>query len=151
MRILVTANTTIRTKLRTTAGTATAAKICEPVLAMSRFLFPVTGKDVLGMWVGENESAKFVTAQPQPSSKNKAGAKSGSSKFSFCKCRAACPTTAADHVRTCGHSDYALGHKDVLQSRPVKNENTHTASNDWPWPFLQCCRESHWIVPLWGC
>ena len=59
MRILVTANTTIRTKLRTTAGTATAAKICEPVLAMSRFLFPVTGKDVLGMWVGENESAKF--------------------------------------------------------------------------------------------
>ena len=108
-------------------------------------------KDVLGMWVGENESAKFVTAQPQPSSKNKAGAKSGSSKFSFCKCRAACPTTAADHVRTCGHSDYALGHKDVLQSRPVKNENTHTASNDWPWPFLQCCRESHWIVPLWGC
>ena len=48
MRILVTANTTIRTKLRTTAGTATAAKICEPVLAMSRFLFPVTGKDVLG-------------------------------------------------------------------------------------------------------
>ena len=92
-------------------------------------------KDVLGMWVGENESAKFVTAQPQPSSKNKAGAKSGSSKFSFCKCRAACPTTAADHVRTCGHSDYALGHKDVLQSRPVKNGNTHTASNCWPCRF----------------
>ena len=40
MRILDTANTTIRTKLRTTAGTATAAKICGPVSEMSRFLYP---------------------------------------------------------------------------------------------------------------
>ena len=39
MRILDTANTTIRTKLRTTAGTATAAKICGPVSEMSRFLY----------------------------------------------------------------------------------------------------------------
>ena len=44
MRILATANTTTRTKLRTTAGTATAAKICGPVLAMSGYLFPVTGR-----------------------------------------------------------------------------------------------------------
>ena len=41
MRILVTANTTTRTRLQTTAGTATAAKICGPVSAMSRFLFAV--------------------------------------------------------------------------------------------------------------
>ena len=40
MRILDTANTTIRTKLRTTAGTATAAKICGSVSEMSRFLYP---------------------------------------------------------------------------------------------------------------
>ena len=44
MRILATANTTTRTRLRTTAGMATAVKICGPVLAMSRFLFPVTGR-----------------------------------------------------------------------------------------------------------
>ena len=49
--------------------------------------------------------------------------------------QAACPTTAADHLRTRGHSDHAPGHKDVLQSRPVKSGNTHTASNCWPCRF----------------
>ena len=33
-----------KNKATDNAGTATAAKICEPVLAMSRFLFSVTGK-----------------------------------------------------------------------------------------------------------
>lgn len=56
-------------------------------------------------------------------------------KFSSCKCQAACPTTAADHLRTRGHSDHAPGHKDVLQSRSVKSGNTHTASNCWPCRF----------------
>lgn len=95
-----------------------------------------------------------VTDQPQPSSKNKTGAKPGSCKlqiFFFCKCQAVCPTTAADHLRTLGHLDHAPDHKDALQSRPVKTGNTHTASNCWSGLFLQCCRESHWIVLLWEC
>ena len=61
-------------------------------------------------------------------------------KFSFCKCQAACPTTAADHLRTRGHSDHTPGHKDALQSRPVKAGNTHTASNCWPWPFCNAVK-----------
>lgn len=33
-----------KTRLQTAAGTVTAAKICGQVSAMSRFLFPVTGR-----------------------------------------------------------------------------------------------------------
>lgn len=47
----------------------------------------------------------------------------------------------------CGQSDHAPGHKDALQFHQAKSGNTHTTLTDWPWLFLQCCIELHWIVP----
>ena len=57
-----------------------------------------------------------VTAQPQRQAKIKLepNLAPANFKFSFCKRQAACPTTAADHLRTHGHSDHAPGHKDAL-------------------------------------